>query len=105
MKVGGTGKYVYAQADAPENADADGIVVGVPDADNFEVLALQGGRAGSLPGSPGLTIGAIYYLSASTPGGVTQTPPSKYGEVIKPLFRAFKSDAIRLLNYVGREVE
>ena len=43
---------------------------------------------GTISGLSGLTPGAIYYMDASTPGGITLTAPSGSGEIIQKIGRA-----------------
>jgi hypothetical protein len=43
---------------------------------------------GVITGLAGLTIGARYYASAATPGGLTLTPPTVAGNVVYPVGRA-----------------
>jgi len=43
---------------------------------------------GVVTGLTGLTIGALYYLSAATPGGITLTAPSATGNIVYAVGRA-----------------
>ena len=63
------------------NADASGGIA--KKADGFAPNAIASGATGEvdfdnsvISGLSGLTVGAIYYLSGSTPGAITTTPPS-----------------------------
>ena len=80
--------WVPSQADSDINADVDGIVVNVIDADNFEYqipwVTLDGFTSG-------LTIGATYFLSPTTAGAYTSTQPTTNGQVTKPVLRALST--------------
>jgi len=43
----------------------------------------------------GLTPGAIYFLSATTPGGVTVTPPTTSGQLVQPVVVALTATTAR----------
>jgi len=43
------------------------------------------GEGEEITGLAGLTIGATYYLSASTPGGITSTPPTGTADIVQKL--------------------
>jgi hypothetical protein len=75
--------YVAAQADSSSDANVVGAVIGVPDVDDF--VLWFGGWDNTLSG---LTPGANYFLSATSPGGYTATAPSTPGQVRVPLFVA-----------------
>lgn len=42
----------------------------------------------------GLTPGAVYYLSAATPGGITTSPPSGSGNIVQRLGRASSATSL-----------
>jgi len=69
-------------ADASDiSTKADGFVLAaVAPAGNASVY-----RRGSNNVLAGLTLGAQYFLDASTPGGLTTTPPSGNLEIVQPL--------------------
>lgn len=78
--------------------------------DGFTLEAVTSGnnatvnKEGNNTALTGLTIGSIYYLSGSTPGAVTSTPPSTTGHLLQRVGRAistteltFEPDAICIL--------
>jgi hypothetical protein len=75
--------YVAAQADSSSDANVVGMVIGVPDVNDF--VLWFGGWDNTLSG---LTPGANYFLSATSAGGYTSTAPSTPGQVRVPLFVA-----------------
>jgi hypothetical protein len=75
--------YAKAQADSLGNAEVVGLVVDVPDTDNF---TLQGG--GYTTVLSGLTAGEQYWLSESSAGAMTVTEPTADGDISKPIFIA-----------------
>lgn len=88
----GAGTYVLSQADNETNAQVDGIVTAVADANNFTL-----GMAGYFLIFSGLTVPATYYLSPTTPGEMTLTKPSTAGQIIKPVMRSIGSTRGQLL--------
>lgn len=75
--------YAKAQADSLADAEVVGLVVDVPDTDNFTIQA--GGYTDVLSG---LTAGEQYWLSASSAGAMTVTEPTVDGNISKPIFIA-----------------
>lgn len=72
---------------------ADATAAG-KEADGFVLDAVASGQPATVffegrnSGVTGLTIGARYYLSATTPGAATTTPPAATGNVVQFLGRA-----------------
>lgn len=62
---------------------AVGVVIAKPTAVTAQVLS-----AGSADVYVGLTPGSRYFVSPTTPGGLTTTPPSAAGEVLQQIGRA-----------------
>lgn len=67
-----------------ERAVAVGIVVSAPDSSNFTVVF--GGEATGLPAT--MTAGKVYYLSSSSAGAITATPPSAFASTVQPVIVA-----------------
>ncbi len=81
IRVSG-GAYTEAQADTVANAQAIGVVVAQPDADNFTVQF-----SGFTNLLTGLSANTLHYLDASTPGANTTTEPT----ISKPIIFAVSS--------------
>jgi len=84
IRINNGGNYVKAQAD--NQADSTcvvGIVISVIDVNNF--IYQYGGIVTALAG---LTQGSSYFLSPTTAGAYTTTPPTVAGQVVLPLFSA-----------------
>lgn len=81
LTINGSGVFIRAQADALGTSQAVGIVKQVVGANDF-ILATGGTVDVPLTTTPG----AWHYLSASTPGVFTTTPPSTGGQYVVPLF-------------------
>lgn len=79
--------WVKAQADTGANADVFGVV-SVVAGNNFTVVS-----DGNIAGLSGLTAGAVYYLSASTAGVLTDTEPDPESYVSKPVLFAYSATA------------
>lgn len=88
--------YVLSQADVSADADVEGIVSTVIDANNF--IYTNRGFMGSLSG---LTAGSDYFLSAATAGAFTSTAPSTVGQVVKFLFKALTTTTALVQNELG----
>lgn len=99
--------YILAQADSLDNAEAVGVVENVLDANTFE-LNLRGcieattgeWDAATDDVGPGLTPGAVYFLSKTNAGEMTQTSPSP-GDISKTMMVAIDSTTAIVMNYVG----
>lgn len=78
------------KADASNNRTADGFVVSAVTSGQNATVTLQGLNTALTS----LTIGAIYYLSASTPGTATTTAPNTSGQIIQYLGKAISTTAI-----------
>jgi hypothetical protein len=50
--------------------------------------------SGFISNLTGLTAGATYYLSATTPGGITSAPPAALGNVVQPIGYAVSSTTL-----------
>lgn len=71
-----------------ERAIALGIVSSAPDSSNFTVVF-----SGEVTGLSGFTAGKAYYLSGSTAGALTATPPTTYGQTVQPVLVATSTSA------------
>jgi hypothetical protein len=79
--------WVKSQANSDTNADVDGIVIDIIDADNFEYQVPWV----TLDGFTGLTPGTSYFLDPTTAGAYTSTQPNTIGQVTKPVLRALST--------------
>ena len=79
-----------ADASAGYGKKADGFVLSAV-ANGANATVYKGGDNTALSG---LTIGTVYYLSASTPGGVTTTPTTTTGQLWQPVGKAVSATAI-----------
>lgn len=95
VRYNGT-QYVLAEADVAADADVDGIVSAVADANDFTIQI-----AGYVTGLAGLAAGTDYFLSPTTPGALTAVEPSTAGQVSKPVFHADSATTGFLLNMRG----
>jgi len=89
------GGYALANANSAATVTAVGVVQTVIDANNFVLV-----YGGVVTGLNSLTVGAIYYVSASTPGALTATAPTAIGQFQKQVMIATSSttaDVIILL--------
>lgn len=91
--------YAKAQADSEANQEVVGMVVEVPDTDNFTIQA--GGYTTFLSG---LTAGSQYWLSESSAGDMTLTEPTADGDWSKPIFISDTTTAGWILNQRGLEL-
>lgn len=94
-----TTTYTLAIATSAAASEAVGIVSAVADADNFTLC-----YGGHVTGLSGLTAGEVYFLSASSAGDLTTTPPSTVGQYVKPLLIADTTTSGYFFNMRGNEV-
>lgn len=91
--AGGDFVNVWADGGVASVRKADATSAG-KEADGFVLDAVASGQPATVffegrnSGVTGLTIGARYYLSATTPGAATETPPAATGNVVQFLGRA-----------------
>ena len=96
-----TPKYVLAQADSAANAEVAGVVNTISDSNNFEVT--YHGYI-DLPEFSGISA-PVMFLSSTVPGGLTHTPPSAVGTVVKPVLTRNTSGSGHLvMNYLGTQI-
>lgn len=94
-------KYVLAKADSASNAEVVGVVNQKSDADNFEVT--YHGYI-ELPQHAGVSA-PVLFLSSTVAGGLTYTPPSAVGTVIKPILsRNTNGSGHLVMNYLGTQI-
>lgn len=72
--------YTKAVASAANTAEVVGVVSKVIDTNQFELTL-----SGEVNGLSGLTVGEVYFLSASTAGGLTITEPTVVGQISLPV--------------------
>lgn len=92
-----TGAFIPARADVSTTAEVVGIVIAVPNVNEF-ILCTNGFISGTYAD---LTPGAVYYLSAIAAGTLTTTAPTVIGHVHKPLFVATSVANGFFINYRG----
>lgn len=88
--ISGANTVTKSQANSAANAEVNGIVTAVADANNF-TMAVNGVQ--TLSGAT-LTAGSDYFLDPTTAGAYTTTEPSGTGQVSKPCFRALTTTQI-----------
>lgn len=97
VRFNGT-NWVLAEADSLANAGASGFAFNWG-ADIFMLVS-----SGFCEWFSGLTPGATYYLSPTTPGALTTTMPVGAGEVVKPMLLALSATSGLVLDVPGVEV-
>lgn len=98
VRIDAVGDYVVAQADSAANAELAGLVTVVINPNAFTLTMVGYIDTGVFAG---LTLGGIYFLSASTPGGHTLVEPSGLLEVSLPVFYAETATTGWLRHYRG----
>lgn len=86
-----TGDVVNAQADNIENCRN---TIGICQAKSSTTMCTVRLFGLSTAIYSGLTINALYFLSASTPGDYTTTPPTGSGEVVLNVFSPLTDDRV-----------
>ena len=94
-------KYTKARANTALNAEVAGVVNTVADANNFE-LTYHGYI--EVAAFSALT-DPVMFLSADTAGGLTASPPSAVGTVVKPvLTKNTNGSGYLVMNYLGTQI-
>ena len=100
--------YAFAKADLEATAEVAGLINKIVDADTFQICL--GGEIPAIGanliegGSVTLTAGEAYFLSATTAGKITTTPPTVVGHISKPIGIARTSAAFDFFNMRGSTV-
>lgn len=97
----GSNKYVLAKADEPENSEVVGVVTSVIGADNFTLTYAGEVDISTFDSSFALADDDVFFLSDTTAGLMTKTPPTAAGAVIKPVLVRTNNNTAILTNYVG----
>ncbi len=87
-----TGSYFLADASVATRL-AEGVVSEVVDANEF-ALTLSGDMEWT---GHGLTLDAVYYVSATTPGAISLNPAQGNGEYTQAIIDVFSANAVRVL--------
>jgi hypothetical protein len=96
-----TNTYVKAQADTAVNAEVVGVVNVLEDVNTFQ-LTYSGYI--EVPGVAGASY-PVLFLSGSTAGELSATPPSFIGSVVKPvLTRSTNGSGHIVVNYLGTQI-
>lgn len=91
--------YAAAKADSAADAEVVGIVSAVADANDFTLLT-----EGMITTLTGLTAGTTYWLSDSSAGSYTSTPPTTAGHINKPLMMAVDTTSAVFKNFRGEVI-
>lgn len=81
-------QWTFSQSDTDTDAEAWAQVTIVTDADHFTALPLQGNRqmdSDIVTLIAGFLGGTVLYVDGTTPGALTDTPPTASGTVSKPV--------------------
>lgn len=96
------GRYVLAQANSAANSEVVGVIETTPDNDTFELI-----YAGyiDLPAAySGISL-PVLFLSTDVAGGLTGSPPSYVGSVVKPVVTRNTSGVGHIVtNYLGTQI-
>lgn len=95
------GKFIKAQANNASNAEVTGVVSAVSSSSAFTVV--YSGYI-DIPTFSGLSYPALF-LSDSVAGGLTASPPSAIGSVVKPIaVRSSSTTGHIVVNYLGTQI-
>lgn len=96
-------RWVKAQANNATNAEVAGVVSNVQDSNAFTVV-YSGYIDLSSSSYAGISFPAMF-LSSTIPGGMTASPPSAIGTVVKPVvIRTVGSGGYLVVNYLGTQI-
>jgi hypothetical protein len=99
--------YTYARADLEATAEVAGLIYSIIDTNTFQICL--GGEVTSVganlvDGGGSLVAGEVYFLSPTTAGKITTTPPSVIGQISKPVGVARTTTALDFYNMRGSAV-
>jgi hypothetical protein len=108
VRVTSTGGITRAQANDRTNAESIGVVTAI--STTSATVALIGEISGAslttkLLGAGTFSTGCVYFLSTTTPGGVTVTEPTGSGTVSKPILIATGVTGAIVLPYRGQYID
>lgn len=90
VRCTGVNTWVAAKADVAADADVDGVVTTVTDANNFIVTT----TGPVIAGFSALTPGSDYFLDPTTAGSITASEPSTAGQVSAPVLKAISTTQV-----------
>jgi len=94
-----SGQYTLAQADTGDNSAVIGIVSDVVDANTFKIT-----KIGEMTLTTGFPVGDSLWLSATTPGLITNIEPTVNGQVAQPLGYVVATNAIDVKIQRGNDI-
>lgn len=94
-----SGQYTLAQADTGDNSAVIGIVSDVVDANTFKIT-----KIGEMTLTTGFPVGDSLWLSATTPGLITNVEPTVNGQVAQPLGYVVATNAIDVKIQRGNDI-
>lgn len=95
-------RWIKAQANNAENAEVAGVISAVPSTTTFTVV--YSGFIDLPAPFAGVSFPALF-LSDSTAGGLTASPPSAIGSVVKPVaIRSSNGSGHLVVNYMGTQI-
>jgi microcystin-dependent protein len=97
-----TSQWTTARANNAENSEVVGVVSAVLDVDTFTVVY---SGVIDIPSLAGVSYPALF-LSDTVPGGITHSPPSVIGSVVKPVIvrSASSNGGYVVVNYLGTQI-
>lgn len=97
----GEAKWVKAKADNAENAEVAGIISSVPTSNSFQITYSGYIFISSLSSNTS----PVLFLDSVVAGGLTASPPSAVGMVIKPVVtKVSNSGGYAVMNYLGTQI-
>ena len=96
----GTDKYYAAIANNAENSEVVGVVASAG-ANTFVLVYTGEIDSSAFDPNFAITDNDVFFLSETTDGKLTSTPPSEAGSVIKPVLVRTNDDICIVTNYIG----
>lgn len=93
------GSYSLAQADSAANAEVVGMVDSDDGTNDFTL-----NMGGYIDALTGVAANTVYFLSPTTPGGLTATEPTTVGQVSKPVLVGDSTTSGYFVNMRGMEI-
>jgi len=96
----GTDKYYAAIANNAENSEVVGVIASAG-ANTFVLVYTGEIDSSAFDPNFAITDNDVFFLSETTDGKLTSTPPSEAGSVIKPVLVRTNDDVCIVTNYIG----
>jgi len=94
-------QYFAADASSADNSEVIGVIENVVGANEFVLVYSGEIDTGQFDSQYAVVDDEVFFLDATTPGKLTNIPPSSAGQVIKPVLTRAEGNKAVVTNYIG----